>query len=93
MNGHDYDLDYCDDTPDPNDYDGPELTDIECPFCGHYTEYLPPVIYCDNCEVSWKNAAEVERDRRNLDSHAERDEPSDEFMFDRAMSIGRGVLR
>lgn len=23
----------------------------------------------------------------------ERDEPSDEFMFDRAMSIGRGVLR
>lgn len=77
MNGHDYDLDHCDDTPDPNDYDGPELTDIECPFCGHYIEWLA-VLYCDNCEVAWKNAAEVERD-----------EPSDEFMFDRAMTIGR----
>lgn len=28
--------------------------------------------------------------RRDL---AERDEPTDEYMFDRAMSIGRGVLR
>lgn len=90
MNGHGDDIDYA---PMPDGWDGPIQTDVECPFCGHYTEWLPPVIYCDNCEVAWHSPVEIERDRQALASYDERDEPSDEFMFNRAMSIGRGVLR
>lgn len=89
MNGHGDDWDYA---PRPDDdYDGPEQTDIECPFCGHYTEFHAATIYCDNCEVVWHSAAEIEADRAAQDTMvAERDEPSDAAMFDRAMR-GWGV--
>ena len=64
MNGHGDGYDYA---PMPaDDDDGPVQTDIECPFCGHYVEWLPPVLYCDNCEVTWNNAAEVEADCQDL---------------------------
>ncbi len=76
----------------PDDDDGPEQTDIECPFCGHYIEWQSPALYCDNCEVLWTDTAQVERDRRDLASYDDHDEPSDEFMFDRAMSIGRRLF-
>lgn len=85
MNGHSNDIDYA---PMPDDDGGPEQTDIECPFCGHYIEWQPPALYCDNCEVYWTDAAQVERDRRE-----QHDELSDTDSFDRSLiSIG-GMLR
>jgi len=76
-----------------DDHDGPEQTDIECPFCGHYTEWLAPAIYCDNCEVYWTDAAQVERDRRDLAEHEAHDEHTDAYMFDRSLRNIGGMLR
>ena len=91
MNGHSDDIDYA---PMPDDdHAGPEQTDIECPFCGHYTEWLAPAIYCDNCEVYWTDAAQVERDRRDLAEHEAHDEHTDAYMFDRSLRNIGGMLR
>lgn len=90
MNGHSNDIDFA---PMPDDFDGPIQTDVECPFCGHYTEWLPPVIYCDNCEVYWTDAAQIERDRRDLAEHEAHDEHTDAYMFDRSLRNIGGMLR
>jgi len=84
MNGHGDGYDYA---PMPaDDDDGPVQTDIECPFCGHYVEWLSPVLYCANCEVGWNAAAAIERDREAL---AERE---DAEMY-RSTSMDMGTWR
>lgn len=40
----------------------PQPTDVECPFCGHDLEW-DGVLFCDDCELSWKDSAAVDRDR------------------------------
>ena len=61
--------------------------------CGHYTEWLAPAIYCDNCEVYWTDAAQIERDRRDLANHEAHDEHTDAYMFDRSLRNIGGMLR
>lgn len=63
MNGHSDGYDYA---PMPDDDDGAEQTGIECPFCGHEIVWIAPVLVCDNCEVNWDDADEIERDRQDL---------------------------
>lgn len=47
-------------------HDGPMQTGIECPFCGHELETMPPYpapLCCDNCRVTWATTNAVELDR------------------------------
>lgn len=65
MNGHDHPELFSppDDWRDDDDH-GIELTDIECPFCGHAIAWTGTRLACFNCEVLWQDGAAVEYDRK-----------------------------
>lgn len=60
-------------------------TEIECPFCWHYVEWVFDHMECGYCDVCWPDAAAVERDR---EQQQPRDELSDRDMFDRSLRVG-----
>lgn len=87
MNGHSDGYDYA---PMPDDDYVWAITDIACPYCRHLIEWKFTELRCDNCELAWPNKQAVEKER--AEPHDEmgtwRDEPTDEYMFNRAMRWG-----
>jgi hypothetical protein len=67
MNGHDY-PEYFEPTDDERRRDEDDTpqdgrSDELCPFCDHPLEWYQGTLICDNCDLIWHDADELEADR------------------------------